>query len=337
MPGLERIERLEEHREDWTRLAEATGHPFATWEWNSVWWRHFGGERELYSFACRDGDGEVVAILPMYLALRRPVGVARLLGYADLQSPVCAPEHRAAAARALDQVTRRPYPARLVFAERLPGDQGWEGLLGGRRVHTDATPILEFNGRSWDEVMAVLNRKHRNTLRRGERRLLERHQLVYRLATAETLDADLGTLFRLHAARWADETTGVFAGPGAAFHREFAAAALEGGWLRLWIAEVEGEPAAAWYGFRFAGIDWHYQGGRDPRFDKLSVGRALWTHTVREACNDGLRAYHFLAGNEPYKLHFASGDPGAESLLAGRPAIAALAAAAISAKQRLGR
>ena len=50
---LERADRLEDLRADWTRLAEATGHPFATWEWNARWWEHFGQGRELLTFACQ--------------------------------------------------------------------------------------------------------------------------------------------------------------------------------------------------------------------------------------------------------------------------------------------
>jgi hypothetical protein len=54
---LEPIESLDNAREEWTRLAEGAGHPFATWEWNSAWWRWFAAERRLYSFVCRDGGG----------------------------------------------------------------------------------------------------------------------------------------------------------------------------------------------------------------------------------------------------------------------------------------
>jgi CelD/BcsL family acetyltransferase involved in cellulose biosynthesis len=329
----ERIASLDDHRHDWSRLALATGHPFASWEWNSVWWRHFGGERELYSFLCRDESGEVAAILPLYLSARRPVGVARFLGYADLQSPLCAPADRDRAADALRLVTRRPHPARVVFAERMPCDDGWGERLGGALMHTDDLPLLRFGGRSWEEVLAGLNRKHRSTVRRKERRALERG-LTFRLADDPArLADDMRALFRLHEARWGDEGTGVFAGGGAEFHLDFAAAALEAGWLRLWLAELEGQVAAAWYGFRFAGVEWHFQGGRDPAFDSLSVGSVLWTHTVREACEAGLDAYHFLAGTELYKMHFATETSHAESRIIGSPAVAAPIGSAIKLRR----
>ena len=100
---LERVERLEDVREDWIRLAGATGIPFASYEWNAGWWRAFGAGRELYTFAWRGAGGELAGILPLFVSTTRPARVARFLGHGDLQSPVCAPEQRAAAALAMRQ------------------------------------------------------------------------------------------------------------------------------------------------------------------------------------------------------------------------------------------
>ncbi len=333
--AVEPISDLDRHRAEWTALAPGAGHPFATWEWNSIWWRHFGAGRELYSFLCRDEAGAVTAILPMYVAQRHPVGVARFLGYADLQSPVCAAEHRELAAQALATVLRRPYRCRAAFAERLPGDQGWAPLLGGSVVNTFECPVLMFDGRGWDEILGGLSRKHRGNLRRAEQAAREKHGLSLRLADdPDRLADDMRSLFRLHDLRFGSHTTGVFGGAGADFHLECAAAALAGGWLRLWLAEIDGEAVAAWYGFRFAGMDWHLQGGRDPRFNKVSAGTVLWLHTIREACADGQRGYSFLAGDDAYKLRLATGDQGAESRVIGSRALVAAVAGGVKLRQR---
>lgn len=335
---IEPVERLEHVRRDWTRLAEETGHPFATWEWADCWWRRLGAGRELYAFTCRDEEGgEVAAILPLYVAARRPVGVARFLsGWADLQSPVCAPADRSLAAAGLRVAIGSPHRCRVLVAERLPGEHGWDELLGGTIFRRDEMPALRIAGRTWDEVIGAKKRKFRANLRRAERRLVEEHGLTFRLADdPERLPCDFDSLARLHASRWEDESTGVLAGEGGELHREFAAAALERGWLRLWLAEIEGEPVAAWYGWRFAGADWHYQSGRDPRYDRESVGTVLFVHTLREACNDGMDSYNFLAGGEGYKMHFADSAPGATSLALGSGVAGRVGAAAVRAAYAL--
>lgn len=161
--------------------------------------------------------------------------------------------------------------------------------------------------------------------------------MTFRLANLATLEADMRSLFRLHEMRWGHESTGVFTGARGGFHLELATAALEAGWLRLWLAEIDREPVAAWYGFRYAGTQWHFQGGRDPRFDRLSVGSALFIHTLRDACQDGLDAYSFLAGDEPYKMRFANADPGAESRLIGSRPLTTLLSGGLVARQTLAK
>lgn len=331
---IEPIERLEDVRSDWARLAEGSGHPFATWEWNACWWRRFGADRRLHSFACRNADGEIVAILPLYIASTRPFKVARFLGYADLHSPVCAASGRDVAARALLDLVRDRGGARIVVAEKLPGDQGWGDLLGGRQIATHPDPVLRFAGRTWEEFLAARSRNFRQQVRRRESRLVEEHGLSFRLAEDPgRLSDDMETLFRLHGERWEEHSTGVFEGDRREFHRDFAGEALKRGWLRLWIAEIDGAAVAAWYGWRFAGSEWYYQAGRDPRFDDLSLGFVVLAHTVRAACQEGVEAYRFLAGGEQYKWRFAEDDLSAETrlLTAGIAARAASRGLAVAA------
>jgi CelD/BcsL family acetyltransferase involved in cellulose biosynthesis len=334
--AIERVDRLDDLREDWTRLADAADHPFLTWEWGSGWWRHLGADLELYAFVCRDAGGETVAILPLYAGRRGPFRVARFFGEGDLRGPVCGPDGRAAAATGMREAVR-PGEGRcgLLVAERLPGGQGWAELLGGRRLATHPDPVLPLAGVSWDDLLASRSRNFRQQVRRRERKLVEEHGLAFRLSDDPArLEADLDALIHLHSLRWGGESSGVFAGARGEFQREFAIAAQERGWLRLWIAEIEGEAVAAWYGWRFAGSEWYYQAGRDPRFDELSLGFVLLAHTVREAANDGVEAYRFLDGAEAYKWRFASADLGAESIALGRGSLGSLGALAASAAAR---
>ena len=323
---LEPIEHLDDVREEWGALAAGSGHPFATWEWNALWWKRFGTGRELHSFVCRDGDGKALAILPLYLAVPRPVGIARFLGYADLQSPVCAPEHRPLAAAALKRVTRSG-GARLVLAERLPGDGSWGPLVGGPRVRRGHDRVVRFEGTSWDQFLASRSRNFRRQVRNRERRLVRETGVVFRLADDPArLDADMDALYRLHAERWGERSTGVFAGARGAFHRDFAAAAQERGWLRLWLAEIDGKPVAADYGWRFAGAACSYNSGRVRDYDHLSLGFVLFAHSIRASCEDGVSSFHLLAGNDEYKARFAEEDRGVETRLIGPPLLSGPAA-----------
>ena len=311
-----------------------SGNIFATWEWASVWWRHFGAGRRPLTARVRS-QGETVGILPLYIAFERPARVARFIGHGagDELGPITAAgelaQSMAVGHRACSALLQTGADPELgwdvLLAERLPADRGCGAALGGRVLQRDASPVIDLEGQTWDDYLAGRSSNFRSQVRRKERKLLRDHGLRYRLSDRDRLDDDLSALFTLHAARWGEESSGALAGERVAFHREFAALAQQRGWLRLWVAEIGDRPAAAWYGFRFGGADWYYQFGRDPAWDRASIGLVLLAHTVREAASDGQRLYRLLRGGEPYKDRFATGDPGLETVAVARSAYGRLA------------
>jgi CelD/BcsL family acetyltransferase involved in cellulose biosynthesis len=331
--SLEPLDGLSAVREEWTALAERAGNVFATWEWADAWWRVYGHGRPLAITACRNPAGELVGILPLYRSARGPVRMLRFLGHgpADQLGPVCAPEDRRAVAEALERLLAERRDWNVMLAERLAPVEGWVGMLGGTVVHREESPTLQIGGRSFDEFLASRSKNFREQVRRRARKLAREHEVVIRLADAATLEPDLDTLFRLHDARWseAEEDTSAFDDARRAFHSAFARHALERGWLRLWVLEADGQAVAAWYGFRFAQIDWYYQSGRDPLWERQSVGFVLMAHTIQGAFDDGMLEYRLLRGGEGYKDRFASDDPGIETMALSRGVVgrAALAAA----------
>jgi len=68
------ILRLEPPRDEWSRLAEASGNVFGTPEWAESWWRHYGrGRVEVLE---REG-----VVLPLHVARERPLRLVRLAGH----------------------------------------------------------------------------------------------------------------------------------------------------------------------------------------------------------------------------------------------------------------
>src|SRR4051812_47803822 len=329
MAELEIAHELEAVREEWQALGERSGNLFATWEWARAWWPHFGQGTPLLAVN-RDNEGAATALVPLELRRRGPLRVARFVGHgpADELGPIGAMD-------ALVELQGERHWD-VLLAERLPPGAGAE-KLDGRTLLREPSPIVEAPDGGFEGFLAGRSRNFRSQVRRKEKKLLERG-LTYRLSDdPERLEADMRTLAELHEARWGAEGSGALRGPRAAFHLDFARAALERGWLRLWLAEVDGRAVAAWYGFRFAESEWYYQSGRDPDWDEDSVGLVLLAHTIREAFDDGLRTYRLLRGGESYKDRFATSDPGLETVVAGRGALGSMAERSASPALRLRR
>jgi CelD/BcsL family acetyltransferase involved in cellulose biosynthesis len=330
-PRFDSIPDLDASDPDWDDLAFNSGNIFATREWLSTWWRHFGRGDPLVVRAY-DDLGKLVAILPLYTWSARPVRILRFIGHGtgDELGPICAPEENDGARRALNDLlaeTAREWD--LLVGEQLAG-KGWDRALGGRLLREHGNPVLYWSG-DWEAFLRSRSRNLRDQIRRKERRLDREHRVRLRLADDPLrLPQDLDCLFRLHAARWGDGRS-TFDGTRERFHRELATKLLERGWLRLWFLELDGADVAAWYGFRYAGCESYYQSGRDPRFDHLSVGTVLLAHSIRAALEDRILEYRFLRGDDAYKYRFANADRGLQTVgvarrLTGRVALAAGAA-----------
>jgi GT2 family glycosyltransferase/CelD/BcsL family acetyltransferase involved in cellulose biosynthesis len=317
---------------DWDRLAGNAGHVFATPEWLGTWWRWYGGGRRALVGLVRR-ESQLVAILPLTVWWGMGVPVLRFVGHgpSDQLGPICGPLTdpglASAVAGGLASIPLRRF---LLLAELVPEDQGLGRLVGGRTLYTDESPLLRFEQDSWDEFLRDRGRNFRQQARRFPKRLAKLGPVSYRLASdPEALDRDLDILFDLHRRRWEGVETPFLAAAG--FHRDFAARAMERGWLRLWFLEVGGRAVAGLYGFRFNGVEALYQAGRDPAFAAHPLGFTLIAHAVEQALTDGMREYHLLRGGERYKARFANRERTLETIGAARGADARLLLAAASA------
>jgi CelD/BcsL family acetyltransferase involved in cellulose biosynthesis/dTDP-4-amino-4,6-dideoxygalactose transaminase len=340
---LESIADLDAVADDWRALAAGSGNVFGTWEWASLWWRHFGYRHRLLLTAARRPGGEPLVLVPLCAATAGRLRVVRFVGHgpADQLGPIHRDGDEAVAARCLrGALSRLPLRWDLFVGDHLPGGSAWGALLGARVTRREASPAVRIATRDWESFLATLSGHLRKRIRYQERRLKREHELSFRLSTdPERLDADFDELCRLHALRWRSGQSTAFAGPRRAFLREFAHDALRRGRLRLWFLELDRRPVAAWLGFRLQGVESYYQGGRDPAWDDRSVGAVLVMHSVREAVHEGMTEYRFLRGDEPYKDRLATHDHGVETVLlsgsaAGRASLAASALRQLASRSR---
>jgi CelD/BcsL family acetyltransferase involved in cellulose biosynthesis len=315
---LEWFDDIEVVRQAWQGLAAAGSNIFATWEWSATWLRHVAPEATPM-IAAVPGEQGPAALVALYCGTHAGIPALRVVGdgLGSRVGPIRAPGSDRVAAEALTAALASAPGRHILFVgQGLPGGERWESVIPGASHHLESSPVLAINGASWEEYLASRSSNFRQQVRRRERRLHERHQVAVRLADESSAAADMEVLFKLHEARWRAGGSTAFVGPRKAFHREFAQIALERGWLRLWVLELDGKAAAAWYGFRYGGAEWFYQSGRDPALDAESVGFVLMSHTIRAAIEDGMNEYRFLLGDEPYKSRFASHDPGEITVVA---------------------
>jgi CelD/BcsL family acetyltransferase involved in cellulose biosynthesis len=326
---IERIEDIggfEKLREEWTELldASASSSLFLTWEWLYTWWKHLSAGRRLCLLTVRSGP-ELVAIAPLAL---RPPQPTRLVPFPALEflgmSGIVASdyldfivrrgkEQEALQALAeslthegvtleLAQLTRGFCLAAALAAQLMPrGWRLWE-------AQTDVCPFIKLSEHTWQSYLATLGPEHRYNFQRRLRNLTKEFDVRFEQAlTEEQRRESLALLLTLHNMRWRDRGgSNAFHAPSLqAFHEELSRRALERGWLRLFILRLDGQPAAALYGFRYRRTFYFYQSGFDPKYSKYSVGLVALGLTIKYAIEEGAEDYDLLQGGEPYKFQWA--------------------------------
>jgi CelD/BcsL family acetyltransferase involved in cellulose biosynthesis len=171
-----------------------------------------------------------------------------------------------------------------------------------RRRLLGRCPYLELPG-SWDAYLSGLSAHGRHAIRRKERKLREQHRVVLTDYLPERLEEGWQHLQRLHTLRWAGG--GAFRDPTwERLHRRFAASLAEAGQLWLLTLDLDSAPAAVWYGFALGETLYHYQSGRDPRWEHERVGTVLMSLIIRRGIERGYRRLDFLRGEEAYKTEW---------------------------------
>jgi CelD/BcsL family acetyltransferase involved in cellulose biosynthesis len=212
-----------------------------------------------------------------------------------------------------------------------------------RRRALWSCPYLELAD-DWDRYLASLTPTRRQTLRRKERNLQRDHAATVTDYGADRLDEGWSHLMTLHERRWEDSGGGAFQHDGAVrLQRRFAGELAARGQLWLTTLDLDGAPAAAWYGFAWGDTVYFYQGGRDPRWERESVGLVLMGTMIRRAIERGYRRFDFLRGEDPYKRQWTSTERFTEEITVfrrgwrGRGLRALDTAAELRGRLRMGR
>jgi CelD/BcsL family acetyltransferase involved in cellulose biosynthesis len=290
--------------------------PFMSWAWHRAWAQSAPAAEVDASEALllRGPDGALHGLLPIRSC---PVRFRRMwvpavtwaVGDAgcpdELDVPALPEADLSALAAALEGL-----PWRVVIlsnlAENAPNAERLCAALAARGHAVRQRPLwscpqLELPG-SWDDYLATLSPNRRQILRRKERSLRREHTVALTDYDADRLDEGWGHLVALHEQRWDGAGGGAFRDPRSQdLQRRFAREMAQQ--QRLWLTtlDVDGRPAAAWYGFASGDTVYFYQGGRDPRWERESVGLVLMGVMIQRAIERGYRAFNFLRGDDAYK------------------------------------
>jgi CelD/BcsL family acetyltransferase involved in cellulose biosynthesis len=303
----------------WDELAVLQGLPLCAPGWMLAWWEQMapiGGELRIV--AIHDG-AQLIALAPWF-GQRSDRGRVdlRFLGAenSDRVDVLCRAGREREVCTALRAAIRtmRPRPDVVAF-EAAPASSKWpqrlaRGDLRLLRYRNSLLPapsvaLPEGAPEAWLEGRSS---NFRSQMRRMRRRLEQRGGQVRQIVEPAEVEHAIDALLHLHAARWEDRARSGLDRPGMEAMLQQAAAVLGPDRLRLWTAEIAGEPISVQL-FQAAGGQIKYWNGgwmeehADVKPTMLTILAALEDGIAR-----GERRLDLGAGTHPYKMRFADGD-----------------------------
>lgn len=281
--------------------------PFQTWEWASVWWRHFGRGKRALVLCVQEGD-VTVGIAPLYASWSAMGKVLRWIGtgISDRLGIIAVPGRERAVAEAVAEWLEAQPCADL----HQLADGSWMARITEARnwyvVGQEKCPYVVLP-ETWDAYWGSLSKKTRFNIGYAQRQMQRDLGDVHLdTADAEQLPRALDALFDLHTRRWRQRMLpgGFFHPRVRQFHREWAQQALQNGWLRLHLLRAGGAVRAVLYLFHFGQRAYYYLGGFDPALARYSMGTVLTAYAIRRAIEEGCVVFDFLRGDEPYKYRW---------------------------------
>lgn len=312
---------------DWSSLAERCDgiSIFQTYEWQSIWWKHYGSGTPYVLLAY--ADSQLVALLPLYrsseeVPLTRPLRRIRPVGVGgdtspDYLGPISLSEYARESAAAFTAFLFEHHAdwdvlelTDLFETSSLLAQVREARPPAGCRTVLSPPNRIQFTElpRSWDDYLGSLTSHARYSVRNLRRKFLSLpSSRLFEWTDADGLDSAIDRLIELHRQRWQRraEHFSFSTSQYNDFHRELMHAFLERGWLRLYCMELAGELIGVFYGYSFRGTLYHFQGGFDPAHEKLRIGQCLMAFAIESAIAEGCTGLDMLRGEYDYKKRWA--------------------------------
>ncbi|MBF6614051.1 MAG: GNAT family N-acetyltransferase [Chloroflexi bacterium] len=320
-------------RSDWHELLNRANNVsvFATWEWVEAFWKHGAPDKQLLLLVARNGQGELMGLLPLARAAR--LGLLQILevagcstsGYpiGDYGGPIVARGMERGVWQAMLAHLKKSRWAAIDLRNCQSGDparanwltqtyQGGVADFGWTvKVQTsDACRLIPLPA-TFDDYLDSLSSNSRQNLRRKLRKFQGAGHTLVQVASddAAARNEAMEALFALHQERWAgDASGGIFATEQArTLHKHLADNLAAGGMVGLRLARsAEGQIIGVIYNYRHNGVGYFYALGtsQDPKWSSLSLGVCLLADSIRDAIEAGCHTFDLLRGNHGYKSHF---------------------------------
>ena len=291
--------------------------PFSTYEWLTLWWKHFGRNKEL-KFFFAEKEGKVSLAIPVMYSTCRVFGLRRcrvaFVASPDSDYQIFLVNDFRRATESLNEliesIMNDSHADCIVFSEvpeasataRLLENLNGKSFAVSSRLISSCPYVSLPN--SFEVFLQSLGSNLRRNLKVWERQATKDYRVEFKMYDkVGTIKEAMTSLFELHQKRQRSVgNCGSFTNLSERnFHLDLAEAFAEKGWLALCFLTFNDKPVSTVYAYEFNGKLYAYLCGFDPEYAKYRPGYLAFKNIMRYATKKSLNEFDFLRGHEEYK------------------------------------
>ncbi len=333
--------------QEWTELVrESNTHVYQTYEWNRIWWKHFGTKKNLHIVALYKGN-KLVAIAPLFeddvtLFGRKVYSCLRFLGsyvsqpkgepllgtvsYSDYLDCIIHPGFEKIFYKLIlkhfkeiksefdeivfDEVSSKSAISKMMIPQMEKINYEWSYKI----EQASSSPVIQLDS-TWDAYLNSMNAKERYNVRRYYKRSIGNTKIfnIKKAEHAEELSGVVAEFIRMHQEQWNSRgLPGTFSEKRMHdFFIEVTKSFYDKDWMEFNLAVPVGE------GKKIVAVDvlltyknrvylMHRGMDENPRYRKQGPGNVLLYARLNEAIKDGVEVFDMLRGSEEFKLRMAT-------------------------------
>lgn len=289
--------------------------PFQTFEWLVSWWTTFGKDRRLFVLTAEDDQGNPCGVAPFMIETTAGLKILKFIGTgrSDYLNFLMKGNIDDTLAAFISFLNDHNGQWDIIFLSDILNDDGSvarilrEAGTAGWGVRTRSyyeCPYLPTTG-SWQQFLSSKSANFRYSLKRKED-VIKKKNLQFRIAFSNSrrlapwLFKDMVEIER-HSWKFKNGNLNMQDQASQQFFMNYLGQFAKKEWMNLWLAYLEGRPAAYLINFDYQGKIWFYNAAYTERDGRYATGSLLMSRAIQDAFARGKKEYDFMRGVEAYK------------------------------------
>jgi CelD/BcsL family acetyltransferase involved in cellulose biosynthesis len=321
------VNSFEEMKDVWEILlkkSRVNSNIFLTWEWLSIWWKHFGKGKKPLILLVED-DQKILAIAPLMLSeykvpFLRKIKKIEFIGTpdSDYHDFIIIEKEKECLKLIFSYIKHNIRNLNRIELKEIKENTGTidifrylvPELLENFDIEQNvcnSCPCITLPN-SFESLMSSLKPNMKKNIKSNFKKISEQYDIKFKMfdEAGFTVDSGMRRFVSLHQKKWgAQGKTGSFGGSEGQdflnFHLDVSHSFTEKGWLGLYFLMANDNPVAAKYAFKYKQKIFCYLTGWDPAYAIYSVGNLSHILLMKEGIKEGFIEYDMMRGDESYK------------------------------------